>query len=196
MIKSQLLSLPMPSAGPIQAFSSRASLPIRQGVYWLVKSGVARTLSYLEDGSVVTLGIWGPGDVVGEPLSKVDPLGIEALSRVEVEPILAAKWQPPAEVLLNYWQQTEALLLVRANRRADMVLLGVLSWLASRFGQQIERGCLIDLRLTHQDLAELCGLTRVTVTRLLGQFEDQGLIYRPSKQLILAQEAEHWYYEI
>lgn len=198
LIQPQSLSLPSPVlvAGLSRVFPSRTSLPNRANLYWLLKSGVARTLCYLEDGSVVTLGLWGAGDVVGEPLSKARPLIIETLSQVEAEPISAKDWHPPAEVLLSYWQQTEALLLIRANRRADEILLGVLGWLAGRFGQQTERGCLIDLRLTHQDLAELSGLTRVTVTRLLGQFEDQGLIHRPSRQLILAQEAEHWHYEI
>ncbi|HEY9762533.1 MAG TPA: Crp/Fnr family transcriptional regulator [Trichocoleus sp.] len=186
----------VPAAAVSRIFPNRTPLPNRNNLYWLLKSGVARTLCYLEDGSVITLGIWTAGDVVGQPLSKAQPFIVEAMSQVEAEPILTTDWQPPAEVLLSYWQQTETLLLIRANRRADVILLGVLSWLARRFGQQIERGCLIDLRLTHQDLAELSGLTRVTVTRLLGQFEDQGLIYRASRQLILAQEAEHWHYEI
>lgn len=198
LIKPQALPVSSfaPAAVSSRTFSSRTPLPNRSNLYWLIKSGVARSLCYLEDGSVITLGIWGAGDVVGQPLSKAQPFIVEAISQVEAEPIVATDWQPPADVLLSYWQQTEALMLIRANRRADAILLGILSWLARRFGQQIERGCLIDLRLTHQDLAELSGLTRVTVTRLLGQLEDQGLIYRQSRQLILAQEAEHWHYEI
>jgi len=34
------------------------------------------------------------------------------------------------------------------------------------------------------------------VTRLLRQFEDQGWIYRRSRQLILAETSDHWHYEI
>jgi len=189
-------SLSLPIAAPSKLFSRRASLPLKKDLYWLIKSGVVRSICYLEDGSVVTLGIWGVGDVVGERLSTAQPLVIETISSVQVEPILATDWQPPAEVLLSYWQQTEALLLIRANRRADAVLQGVLGWLAGRFGQQIERGYLINVRLTHQDLADLCGLTRVTVTRLLGRFEEDGIVYRLSRQLVLAQESKHWHYEI
>lgn len=189
-----ILSLPV--AVPSKMFSSRTSLPLKKDLYWLIKSGIVRSICYLEDGSVVTLGIWGAGDVVGEPLSMAQPFIIETVSSVQVEPILATEWQIPSEVLLSYWQQTEALLLIRANRRADAVLQGILEWLARRFGQQMERGCLINVRLTHQDLADLCGLTRVTVTRLLGRFEEEGLIYRLSRQLVLAQESKHWHYEI
>jgi CRP-like cAMP-binding protein len=67
--------------------------------------------------------------------------------------------------LLSYLHQSEALMLIRANRRADLALIKILQWLADRFGQQIDRGCLIDLKLTHQDLADFSGTTRVTVTR-------------------------------
>lgn len=87
-------------------------------------------------------------------------------------------------------------MVVRTHRRAEIALLGLLQWLADRFGLQIDRGCLIDLKITHQDLADFSGLSRVTVTRLLRQFEDQGLIYRKSRQLILAETSDHWHYEI
>ncbi|PSR14679.1 hypothetical protein C8255_23850 [filamentous cyanobacterium CCP3] len=45
-------------------------------------------------------------------------------------------------------------------------------WLLNRFGLQIDQGCLIDLKITYQDLADVSGLGRVTVTRLLRQFKD------------------------
>ena len=57
-------------------------------------------------------------------------------------------------------------------------------------------GRLIDLRLTHQDLAELLGTTRVTVTRSLIQLEQQGLIQRLSLQRIVLQSTDCWHYEI
>lgn len=53
-----------------------------------------------------------------------------------------------------------------------------LLWLSQRFGHNTERGRYIDLRLTHQDIADIVGATRVTITRLLNQFERQGMISR------------------
>jgi CRP-like cAMP-binding protein len=52
------------------------------------------------------------------------------------------------------------------------------------------------MRLTHEDLAEMLGSTRVTITRILGQFEQEGLIARLSLHRIVLREEEIWYYEI
>lgn len=185
------MSRPRPSV-----FKRRNCLPTHGERLWLLKSGVVRTLTYQEDGSTIALGIWHTGDIVGASLSKANPYLIEALTDVEAISVAASEWQPPTEVLLSYLQQAEALMLVRASWRGEIVLLGVLQWLADRFGQQIDRGYLIDLKVTHQDLADFSGLTRVTVTRLLKQFEEQGLIYRRSRQVILAETTDHWHYEI
>ncbi len=177
-------------------FKRRGFLSAPQARFWWIKSGFVRTLSYREDGVVVAIGLWGPGDVVGKPLSKADPYLIEAVTKVEAIPLAAADWQLPTAVVLRYLQEVEALMLARASYRVDMALLGVLRWLANRFGQHMAQGCLIDLTITHQDLADFSGTTRVTVTRLLRQFEEQGLIYRHARQLILAEGSQHWHYTI
>lgn len=180
----------------VNAFGRRNYLQARPDRLWLIKSGVVRTLTYQEDGTAIALGLWSTGDIVGPFLSKVDPYLIEALTPVEAVSIPLSDWQPPVDVLASYLKHTESLMVVRTHRRAEIALLGLLQWLADRFGLQIDRGCLIDLKITHQDLADFSGLSRVTVTRLLRQFEDQGLIYRKSRQLILAETSDHWHYEI
>ena len=50
-----------------------------------------------------------------------------------------------------------------------MMLFKFLEWLDKRFGEDVENGRLLNLRLTHQDIAETLGTTRVTVTRILNQ---------------------------
>jgi CRP-like cAMP-binding protein len=82
-------------------------------------------------------------------------------------------------------------------RAVDASLLRLLSWLAKKFGHQVEKGQLIDLRLTHQEIAETIGTTRVTVTRLLNEFEKQGIIERlPRKSIVLQDKQPFWHYEI
>lgn len=82
-------------------------------------------------------------------------------------------------------------------RSAESSLLRLFGWLAKRFGQEVEQGRLIDLRLTHQDLAELIGATRVTVTRLLNDLEKQGVIQRVQRQfVVLHDQLPFWHYEI
>ncbi|MGQ9872394.1 helix-turn-helix domain-containing protein [Leptodesmis sp.] len=64
-------------------------------------------------------------------------------------------------------------------------LLHLLLWLPDQFEQPIATGTRLDLRLTHQDLADTIGSTRVSVTRLLNQMERQGKIERSQCNLIL-----------
>jgi len=155
-----------------------------------------RTLTWLEDGTPISMGLWGPGDIVGQALSTLDPYQIECLTAVEASLLPLDREPIPNEWILNHLRQAESLLVIRSYRRVDLMLVKLLGLLAKRFGREVESGNLIDLRLTHQDLAELMGTTRVTVTRILGQFEEQGLIERLSLHRIVLKEYETWHYEI
>ena len=54
-------------------------------------------------------------------------------------------------------------------------LTQLLHWLAQRFGQPVPQGQLFDPLFTHQQLAEILGISRVTVTRALNRLEQDGL---------------------
>ncbi|MFM7373294.1 MAG: Crp/Fnr family transcriptional regulator, partial [Sphaerospermopsis kisseleviana] len=54
-------------------FSRRSLIPSKKNALWQIESGFVMTYTYLEDGTTVALGLWGPGDIVGEMLSKIKP---------------------------------------------------------------------------------------------------------------------------
>ncbi|MBE9012475.1 Crp/Fnr family transcriptional regulator [Pseudanabaenaceae cyanobacterium LEGE 13415] len=180
----------------IRSFKRRSTIPLRQTALWRIESGVVRMVTWLEDGSTVTLGLCGAGDVVGAYLSAIDPYQIECLTEVEATPLSADEWFPDPVHLLARVQQAEEFMLIRSHRRVEEMLLKLLTWLSKKFGRKVSKGHLIDLRLTHQDLAELLGTTRVTVTRVLKQFEQQGLVQRLPNHLTLLQPDAMWHYEI
>lgn len=185
------------SVKPIrQPFSPRSIVPSKSNLLWKIKSGVVKVTTWLEDGTTVTLGIWGPGDIIGKPLSKVEAYQIECLTKVDLTIFHAQEWQQITEILLAHIQQAEELLVIRSQKRTDIMVIKLLSWLAKRFGHEVKNGHLIDVRLTHQDIAEMLGATRVTVTRVLIQLEQQGFIERLSLHRFLVKEEELWHYEI
>lgn len=47
------------------------------------------------------------------------------------------------------------------------------------------KGKLINLKITHQEITEVLNTTRVTVTRLLQQFEQEGNLLRYKRKIIL-----------
>jgi hypothetical protein len=57
--------------------------------------------------------------------------------------------------------------------------------LGEKYGEETPGGTLIRLRLTHEDLANLIGATRETVTTQLNKFERMGLLNRKGRQLIV-----------
>lgn len=178
-------------------FARRALLPLGRDYLWQISTGVVRTLTVSEDGTPITLGLWGPGDIVGRALSKADPYQIECLTPVEATILPAEYWVQVTEAMIQHIQQFQEFLQILHCRSVDASLVQLLAWLARRFGREIEQGQLIDLRLTHQEIAEIIGATRVTVTRLLNDFEKRGIIQRLSHRFILTNDQQpFWHYEI
>lgn len=195
-MSAYLFSIPQPAEVKIRQFAPRALLPQREDSLWQIQTGVVRSLTWLDDETISTIGLWGTGDIVGKVLSTIELLQFECLTKVEAKVVPMAQLHQETAALLAHIQQTEALMLIRSQRRIDAMLIKLLTWLAKKFGQQVESGHLIDLRLTHQDLAELLGTTRVTITRTLNQLEQQGLIRRLPLQRIVLNEEDLWHYEI
>jgi CRP-like cAMP-binding protein len=82
-------------------------------------------------------------------------------------------------------QQTESLLAIAGYRRVDDRLRQLLDLLRQEVGQVTNEGVRLSVRLTHQQIAGLIGTTRVTVTRLLREFRDEGWVSVDSKRHIL-----------
>jgi CRP-like cAMP-binding protein len=68
-------------------------------------------------------------------------------------------------------KQTELLLTVYGQLRVSDRLYTLLQLLKQEVGQAVAEGTRLSVRLTHEDLAIACGTTRVTITRLLRQFQ-------------------------
>ena len=66
-----------------------------------------------------------------------------------------------------------------------MPLVAIFALLAHRFGHEVAEGKSLDLRLTHQEIAQDIGATRVTVTRLLKRFQQEGKIIWSRQRCIL-----------
>lgn len=172
----------------VSFFSKRAIIPQKSDRLWLLKRGVVKTLTWNETGKVIILGYWGQGEVVGSLLSKINPYEAECLSSVEA---ISIPWQNCHYLFkeISYClQQTEELLRIIRTEKMYNRLVQLLVWLGQKFGSQVISGILINIRLTHQELADLIGATRVTVTRLLNQLEQEKIISRPQRFSIIIKD--------
>jgi CRP/FNR family cyclic AMP-dependent transcriptional regulator len=62
--------------------------------------------------------------------------------------------------------------------------------LSEKHGLVTKRGTEIDLRLTQQDLANFVGASRVSINKLLGVFQDKGLIRIDKKRIVILRPEE------
>lgn len=79
--------------------------------------------------------------------------------------------------------QTEMMIETLAHRDMESRLVSFLLILCRDFGVPNGGGITVDLKLSHQAIAEAIGSTRVTVTRLLGDLRDQEKISIHKKKI-------------
>lgn len=185
-----------PPIKQLWTFDAHANLPYKANYLWQIHSGVVRGYTWLDDGSVVTLGLWGAQEALSKTFSKVQPFQLECLTEVQASLIF---WQNTAEMvqhILSYAQVSQELMIIRSHKNVEAMIIALFNWLGKKFGVGTVKGKLIDLRLTHQDIADILGTTRVTITRALSNLEKQGYIERERLHRFVLREEEFWHYEI
>ena len=173
-----------------QIFSRHDLIPLKENILWRIERGAARTVTWSEQGTLITLGYWGIGDIVGQPLSQIIPYQIECLTIVEASILPPQLWHQILDSMLLHIQQSEELLSIIHRKPVSLRLWQFLIWLSQKFGRDVDRGILIDIGVTHQEIAEVINTTRVSVTRLLQQFEEEGRLERHQRRLILCSPAK------
>ena len=166
-------------------FLAGDNLPREKNSLWMIVQGVVKTYTYSHCGTPITLGFWGKEDLVGSALTSIDPYGIKCLSEVKAIAVSEQNLENVATQLLYHAQQTQQLTYISRNTRIAQRLLFLLEWLGHKFGRITNQGNQIDIKLTHRELAEALGTTRITVTKILNQFEREGLIARPQTKCIV-----------
>jgi CRP-like cAMP-binding protein len=147
----------------------------------VVCRGVVQLGTLYDSGDEALLGLACPSMPFGLPLSSIRPYQATALTdvdlmrlrvvEVEQSPMLA---QGIFRHLARRLQQTEAVLAMVGYRRVEERLRHLLMLLKQEVGQAQANGTRLGVRLTHQQLANAIGTTRVTVTRLLSQLQEEG----------------------
>jgi len=174
------------------AAGSRVPL-LRQHI-WLVSRGMVKLSCITEQGEDLVLGLAGPDEPFGEPLTNIDlyeaitlcdcDLLCIPLDEVDATPHLAVTL---VRAMASRMRQSEALISLLGLRRIEDRVRGFLELLAQDYGQPCEQGLRLNLRLTHQDIASALSTTRVTVTRVLGLLREEGWLQLDAqRQLVVS----------
>jgi CRP-like cAMP-binding protein len=177
------LNLLEPTA--VRVFDRTDQIPGQPEVLWEIQRGIVRTQTWTEAGKVISLGCWGAGDVVGTPLAAIDdPYEMFCMTPVSVR-WLDKHHESALPFLYQHVRTLQKQVWIMGQDSVAERLWNLLLWLFKKFGYTVQEGYLVDIRLTQQDIADLAGTTRVTVTRLLNQFKAQRLLCRRDKHYVL-----------
>jgi CRP/FNR family transcriptional regulator, cyclic AMP receptor protein len=170
-----------------------------QGVHFLA-SGRIKVSKVTRDGKELTLAYRTEGDFFGEPcLLDGGPReemaeAMDASITVEVERDLLDQLLRMSGIAA--YKFARALILRRKDletRVEQLIFKDVGSKLAELLltlghdhGIADERGTVVGLKITHQEMANLIGSTRETVSLTLSQFKRRGLIQTEGRKVILA----------
>lgn len=169
---------------------------------FVIKNGRVKISKMSEDGREQILHILKDGDIFAEVIlfdrgpypataEAVENTTCWLLSNAAMEKLLAS--QPLLAIkLLRIMSRRlrQAQILIR-----DLALHDTYSRLASlilrlirREGKVTEKGIVLDLQLTRQEMASMIGTSRETVARILSRFQKDGIILLNKQQIIVLDE--------
>lgn len=180
----------------LASYVTGRTVPLNQGQIYVIYRGVIQLHTIHPDGSETLLGLVGPSMTFGLPLTITDPYWATALTDVDLLPLAMAEVESSPTLMAGIFShlvrrlhQSEAWLALSGKRLVADRLRHLLQLLAEEFGQVESGGVRINLRLTHHQLATVIGTTRVTVTRLLRDFKQEGWLSIQQRQLVVCPEA-------
>ena len=157
--------------------------------FFLVKGSVS-VCRITPDGREMILAILKEGDFFGEMAmfdSSLRSASIKTLTDVEVGAIRYADFLVLLEgnprvgrslvtALSDRLRAANALIAATTQQDIRARLASLLLNLATQFGEPVEGGIRISLRLTNQEMANMIATTRETVNRTLNRFWDEKLV--------------------
>lgn len=181
----------------LHAYSKGDTIPIQPEEVWIVYRGVVQLSTIQPSGDEVFLGLVGPTMPFGLSFTTLDPYFATALSNLDLLRLTLADLEESAalsQAIFRYMtrrlRQTEAMLALSGYRRVEERLRQLLLLLKDEVGQPVADGTCLSVKLTHQQLANALGTTRVTVTRTLQKLRaEQWIKLDRNRQIIVTAQA-------
>jgi len=207
-----LRTLPAAAVKALRQVSSVRAYEAGQSVFgpsrdpqqvYVLEDGLVRIFRMTPAGAEFTLGYVRPGELFGE-VSVLGDNPRESFAQAKVasrslsipraaflamlrahNPVLYSVTKRIAQRVIALGSRAEDLIFLDARGRLARLLLR----LADEHGRRDDRGLAIGLPLTHGEIATLIGTSRQTVSLLLRELTDGGLVARRGRHLVLPKPA-------
>jgi|SRR3989338_4413764 len=169
---------------------------------FILKKGRVRIFKLSADGKMITLAILSDGDIFGT-MSAIKGGTSGAYAETLEDSYICAIRQEDFHEAVKEMPQIALRLIEKINQRLkeaeskieDLVFRGVpgriasiLLKLAEQFGEKTSEGIQIAFKITHQELADMVGATRETVTVILNDFKNDNFIKINEKHITIIDE--------
>ncbi len=167
---------------------------------YFVNGGRLKVSKVTRDGKELTLAYRVPGEIFGE-LCLIEGGPREEMAEAMENALISVVERPVFDAILaKDGLISSRLVKVVAQRRREVEnkieqlifkdvnakLAELLLRLADEHGIEDSRGTLVSLKITHQEMANLIGSTRETVSLTLSQFKRRGFINTDGRKVILS----------
>jgi len=174
--------------------------PSDSSCVYIVTSGYFKQVLISGDGREVSLFRLQPGTVFGE-MDYFSGARTIALTKALVDSTASCLAGPVLEKELKkhphlYRQFIQSIIrkyrIILMKTARTMVndskgrICGVLLELSAQFGNDVDKPAEIDYVYTHQELANATGCSRITITNVLNELKDEGLITYKGKNIFIA----------
>lgn len=165
----------------------------------LVEAGAIKIYTLTPEGEERIIDIVGPGQFCGE-MGVVDaapssawgealgPTACRVIPPEAFERLLLAN----PRLSLKLCRALVAKLRAASQQLDDATFLGArqrvlrrLAYLAERHGRPCPEGTLVPLRLTHEEVARMAGTARETVSRVLSELQERGVVSFVGRQMLI-----------
>jgi CRP-like cAMP-binding protein len=176
---------------------------VREGdsgnTFFILVRGSVSVCRVMQDGREMILAILKEGDFFGEMAmfdSSLRSASIKTLTDCEVGAIRYADFlvllddnprlgRSLAVALSERLRAANALIAATTSQDIRARLASLLLNLGTQFGERVDSGTRISLRLTNQEMANMIATTRETVNRALNRFWDEHLIDMRTSHVII-----------
>lgn len=176
----------------------------REEVLYILKKGMVRLYKLSSDGREFTLGILGDGNIFGEieTLSTgtsnmyAEAMGetlLCTLKKCDFEKLIESKPKLAyhfIQILTDRLREAQEMMENLATSNVEKRLVYLLHRLGASFGIKAEDGWThIDVPLSHQDISNMIGSTRETVSATLNGLVKESVIKTGRKSIYINEEA-------
>jgi CRP-like cAMP-binding protein len=167
-------------------------IPMKTEDIFIVYRGLVKLNTLSPNGDEQTIGLAHSSMPFGLPLTQLNSYKAVALTDALLVQVDQEKIDQNQKLTKSLFRemtgrllQTEALLAIVGERRIDARLRLLLQFLCQEIGKVTDQGVRLSVRLTHQQLADMIGSTRVSVTRMLKSFRNEGWVGVDAKRHLL-----------